>query len=48
MINNEYNHDKVGENIISESNEIESSDISEHSDTNGDENCKNGEVMCTS
>ena len=50
VINNqcsdEYDHDKVDENIISESNEMESSDISEHSDTNGDENCKNGKNMC--
>ena len=32
--------------IINESNKIESSDISEHSDTNGDENFKNGEIRC--
>ena len=43
---NEYNHDFVDEDIISESNEIESSDIGEHSDTNSYENFKNGEIRC--
>ena len=43
---NEYNHDIIDEDIISESNEIESSDIGEHSDTNSYENFKNGEIRC--
>ena len=43
---NEYNHDIIDEDIISESNEIESSDIGEQSDTNNYENSKNGEIRC--
>ena len=38
---NEYNHDKVDENIMNEINERENSDIIEQSDTNGDENFRN-------
>ena len=39
----EYKYDN---DIINVSNEIESSDISEHSDTNSDENFKNGVIRC--